>query len=78
MKILHTGAAGQLGHALRQQIPAGVELIATSRSGDDAGLLPLDLADAAACRAAVPTPPWTEPKANRSWPWQPRAAAYCR
>jgi dTDP-4-dehydrorhamnose reductase len=53
MKILHTGAAGQLGHALRQQIPAGVELIATSRSGDDAGLLPLDLADAEACRAAV-------------------------
>ena len=54
MKILLTGAAGQLGHALRQQVPAGVELIATSRSGDGgAGLLPLDLADAAACRAAV-------------------------
>ena len=53
MKILLTGAVGQLGHALRQQIPAGVELIATSRSGDDAGLLPLDLADAEACRAAV-------------------------
>jgi len=54
MKVLLTGAAGQLGHALRQQLPAGVELIATSRSGDPAtGLLPLDLADAAACRAAV-------------------------
>ena len=35
-------------------MPVGVELIATSRSGDPAtGLLPLDLADAAACRAAV-------------------------
>ena len=54
MKVLLTGAVGQLGHALRQQLPAGVELIATSRSGDPAtGLLPLDLADAAACRAAV-------------------------
>ena len=54
MKILLTGAAGQLGQALRQQVPVGVELIATSRSGDPAtGLLPLDLADAAACRAAV-------------------------
>jgi dTDP-4-dehydrorhamnose reductase len=54
MKILLTGAAGQLGQALRQQLPAGVELIATSRSGDPAtALLPLDLADAAACRAAV-------------------------
>ena len=57
MKVLLTGAAGQLGQALRQQVPAGVELIATSRNGDgggaDGGLLPLDLADAAACRAAV-------------------------
>jgi len=54
VKVLLTGAAGQLGHALRQQVPAGIELIATSRSGDSAtGLLPLDLADAAACRAAV-------------------------
>ncbi|MFT7657521.1 MAG: dTDP-4-dehydrorhamnose reductase [Cyanobium sp.] len=54
MKVLLTGAAGQLGHALRQQLPAGVELIATCRSGDPAtGLLPLDLADAGACRAAV-------------------------
>jgi len=57
MKVLLTGAAGQLGQALRQQLPAGVELIATSRSGDgggaDGSLLPLDLADAGACRAAV-------------------------
>ena len=52
MKVLLTGAAGQLGHALRQQVPAGIELIATSRNGGDA-LLPLDLADANACRAAV-------------------------
>jgi dTDP-4-dehydrorhamnose reductase len=58
MKILLTGADGQLGHALRQQLPPGVELIATSRSGDRGGaagaaLLPLDLADATACRTAV-------------------------
>ena len=54
MKILLTGSAGQLGQALRQQVPEGIELIATSRSGDSAtGLLPLDLADAAACHAAV-------------------------
>ena len=54
MKVLLTGAAGQLGHALRQQVPGGIEVIATSRSGDPAtGLLALDLADAAACRAAV-------------------------
>jgi len=52
VKVLLTGAAGQLGHALRQQLPAGIELIATSRSGGD-GLVPLDLADAEACRAAV-------------------------
>jgi len=54
MKVLLTVAAGQLGQALRQQVPEGIELIATNRSGDPAtGLLPLDLADAAACRAAV-------------------------
>ena len=46
MKVLLTGAAGQLGQALRQQVPVGVELIATSRTE-------LDLADASACRAAV-------------------------
>ena len=32
MKILLTGAAGQLGQALRQHQPAGVGLIVTSRS----------------------------------------------
>lgn len=65
MKILLTGAAGQLGQALRQHVPAGIELIATSRNGDGGadpgdGLLPLDLADAGACRAAVLThrPDW--------------------
>ena len=52
MKILLTGAAGQLGQALRQQVPAGVELIATCRSGGN-GLLALDLAEAEACRAAI-------------------------
>ena len=71
MKILLTGAARQLGQALRQQVPVGVELIATSRSGDPAtGLLPLDLADAAACRVAVLTPPLTGPRANWRWPWR--------
>ncbi len=52
MKVLLTGAAGQLGQALFQQAPVDVELIATSRSGGG-GLLPLDLADAEACRAIV-------------------------
>ena len=52
MKVLLTGAAGQLGHALRQKVPEGIELIATSRNGGEE-LLSLDLADAAACRAAV-------------------------
>jgi len=51
-KILLTGAAGQLGQVLRQKVPEGIELIATSRNGGDA-LLPLDLADAAVCRAAL-------------------------
>jgi dTDP-4-dehydrorhamnose reductase len=54
MKFLLTGAAGQLGQALRQQGAVGLELIPTSRSGDPAtGLMPLDLAHAASCRAAV-------------------------
>jgi dTDP-4-dehydrorhamnose reductase len=59
MKVLLTGAAGQLGHALRQHVPAGMELIATSRTGAD-GLVLLDLADPDACRAAVLTqrPDW--------------------
>jgi dTDP-4-dehydrorhamnose reductase len=52
MKVLLTGAAGQLGQALSQQVPETVELIATSRRGG-AGLVALDLADAEACRAAV-------------------------
>ena len=57
MKVIITGAAGQLGQALRRLAPAQIgaaplELIATSRSGGD-GSIPLDLADAAACRALV-------------------------
>jgi dTDP-4-dehydrorhamnose reductase len=46
MKVLLTGAAGQLGQALIASRPPGVELIACSRGE-------LDLADAEACRAAV-------------------------
>ena len=34
MKILLTGAVGQLGQALRQQVTADVERIATSPNGD--------------------------------------------
>ena len=52
MKVLLTGAAGQLGQALMAAAPAGVELIASSRSGGD-GLVALDLADPQACRMAV-------------------------
>jgi dTDP-4-dehydrorhamnose reductase len=57
MRVLITGAAGQLGQALLQHRPASVggvplELIATSREGGE-GQLALDLADAAACRAVV-------------------------
>ena len=52
MKVLLTGAAGQLGQALRQEAPEGIDLIATSRGGGE-GLVALDLADAEACRAAV-------------------------
>ena len=52
MKVLLTGAAGQLGQALRNSRPDAVELIATSRAGG-AGMEALDLADAAACRAAI-------------------------
>ena len=46
MKVLLTGAGGQLGQALIASAPQGVELVATSRQE-------LDLADAEACRAAV-------------------------
>lgn len=52
MKVLLTGAAGQLGQALIASRPDGIELIATSRSGGN-GQLALALADAEACRAAV-------------------------
>lgn len=57
MKVVITGAAGQLGQALRAAVPAeiageSVELIATSRNGGE-GALVLDLGDAAACRALV-------------------------
>ncbi|QNI69255.1 dTDP-4-dehydrorhamnose reductase [Cyanobium sp. NS01] len=52
LKVLLTGAAGQLGQALVASAPAGLELIATSRSGGE-GLSALDLADAAACRQLV-------------------------
>lgn len=57
MRVLITGAAGQLGQALLRRVPATigaepVECIATSRSGGS-GALALDLADASACRALV-------------------------
>jgi len=57
MKVIITGTAGQLGQVLRRLAPAEIgaaplELITTSRSGGD-GSVPLDLADAAACRALV-------------------------
>ena len=57
MKVLITGAVGQLGQELRRSVPAAiagqpVELIATSRSGGD-GAHALDLADAVACRTFV-------------------------
>ncbi len=52
MKVLLTGATGQLGQALIATKPPGVELIATSRSGG-ASLHALDLANPEACRAAV-------------------------
>ena len=57
MKLLITGAAGQLGRALRSSVPeaiAGepVQLITTARQGGN-GVRPLDLTDAAACRDLV-------------------------
>ena len=57
MRVLITGAAGQLGQALLQHRPtslggAPLELIATSREGGE-GQLALDLADAGACLAVV-------------------------
>ena len=52
MKVLLTGAAGQLGQALVASAPKGLELMATSRSGGK-GLAAIDLSDASACKAAV-------------------------
>lgn len=46
MKVLVTGAAGQLGRALRQSAPADAELVALARDG-------LDLADGDAIAAVV-------------------------
>ena len=46
MKVLLTGAGGQLGQALIASAPEGLELVATSRQQ-------LDLADPEACRGAV-------------------------
>ena len=59
MKILLTGATGQLGQALRAAAPSDATVIATSRQGG-AGLEALDLGDASACRIAVEThrPDW--------------------
>ena len=53
MKVLLTGAAGQLGQALLASRPDGVQLIPLTRAE-------LDLADPAACRAAVAShrPDW--------------------
>jgi dTDP-4-dehydrorhamnose reductase len=53
MKVLLTGAAGQLGQALIASTPAGVTLTACSRAE-------LDLADPQACHSAVLThqPDW--------------------
>jgi len=52
MKLLLTGAAGQLGRALIDKMPPGVELLASSRHGGD-GLVALDLADLKACQQIV-------------------------
>ena len=46
MKVLLTGAGGQLGQALIASAPEGIELVATSREQ-------LDLADPEACSSAV-------------------------
>ena len=46
MKVLLTGAGGQLGQALITSAPAGIELVTTSRQQ-------LDLADPEACSSAV-------------------------
>lgn len=46
MKVLLTGAAGQLGQALIEAPPEGIDLVATSRQQ-------LVLADPEACRSAL-------------------------
>lgn len=46
MKVLLTGANGQLGQALNGSVPEGVQLVSTSRQE-------LDLADSKACREIV-------------------------
>ncbi|MCP9890233.1 dTDP-4-dehydrorhamnose reductase [Cyanobium sp. Aljojuca 7D2] len=52
MKVLLTGAAGQLGQALIASKPPEVELIVTSRGGGNQALA-VDLSQPEACRAAV-------------------------
>ena len=52
MKVLLTGAAGQLGQALLASRGEDIEVIPTSRSGGE-GIQALDLADHPACREAV-------------------------
>ena len=52
MKVLLTGAVGQLGQALLASRGEDIEVIATSRSGGE-GVQALDLADPQACREAV-------------------------
>ena len=46
IRVVVTGAAGQLGQALQASVPQGIELIALTRQG-------LDLADAKACASLV-------------------------
>ena len=54
MRVLLTGAKGQLGQALRASVPSGVDLIATARVSDPTRkILALDLSDSEACCEAV-------------------------
>lgn len=52
MKVLLTGAVGQLGEALQASTPEGVTLIPCSRAGGP-GLQALDLVNPAACHQVV-------------------------
>lgn len=52
MKVLLTGATGQLGQALLASCPPQLNLIPSSRAGGS-GCVAVDLADAHACRRAV-------------------------